>query len=996
MASSAFPFSDAIRSRAPRIGLTLLAAVATTGLAVAQETKEEIIVTGSRISQSGFDSAQPLSVIDQTQIENLGIVNVGDVLRQLPQNTAFFTETNVGIGNFNVGSQLANLRGLNPFFGTRTLTLVDTKRVVPNSEGGAIDLTLIPSMLVERTEVVTGGASAAYGSDAIAGVVNVILNKKLEGVKLQADFGQTFEGDGNDHHIAFGWGTGFAKDRGHVIVGAEYQQSDRIGPCSQNRDWCQQAWVNATNPGFATLGSPGFGLPNFIVAPNGKFPTTENGVITPCITAGCAAGPAGQAANRQFTPDGKDLQATYNPVTFGGLFGGLGNSGNIRAYDLSSIRPETERYSLYGHMNFDISDTLEFTAELGNAHSDASGDPANGALGPLGARVQADNAYLLNSPALAAALPNGGLLNRVFMPNLFSADNTTENTTTRLVAGLNGKLGQKWTWDAYYQHGSNENHQRLNHNVVGSLTGAPSVYNFLGWAMDAVRSVPGDPNSAIVCRATLPGPAFNALAAGCVPIDLFGAVRPSQAAIDYSYRSLPEDAEYKQNVVGANFRTELAKGWAGPIQGAFGAEIRHDQSTVTHQLASQPWAGSYFLTYGGDRGGEIDVTEAYGEVSIPFSKKFNSDFSVRQTSNNAQSMVAGSDEKSHSFSSWKASAIYDPLEWLRLRATRSQDVRAAGFRELFFPRLVQLGQPGSFPAGVNNPWAGNAPEAYTAVSGGNPDLKPETADTTTMGLVFSFDKFRFSVDWYEINLKDGITAGGTGGLTGQQVVDACFRGGQAACARIVGVGTPDIVSVDSSSVNIGSYIARGYDLEANYSHSLKDGSLNLRMIASNLYNMTINSGLGNPSIDFHGQSGPVASFGGFNTSPDWQASTFLTWTRKRFTTTFEGRYIGAGKLNALYSQYQFGTTYTTAAQAAVLLNTVTNNHVDSRIYVTWAGSYDFNKSTNGTRSTQIFWSINNLFDKDPPIAPGGNAYPTNPVFFDTIGARIRAGVRLNF
>ena len=129
----------------------VLACVASTAqLAYAQnqaapsQANEEIIVTGSRVSHSGFDSSQPLTTIDSEQIQNLGIVNTGDVIRTLPQNTPFFTETNVGIGNFNVGAQLANLRGLNPFFGTRTLTLVDTRRVVPQSEGGAVDLTLIP------------------------------------------------------------------------------------------------------------------------------------------------------------------------------------------------------------------------------------------------------------------------------------------------------------------------------------------------------------------------------------------------------------------------------------------------------------------------------------------------------------------------------------------------------------------------------------------------------------------------------------------------------------------------------------------------------------------------------------------------------------------------------------------------------------------------------------------------------------------------------------
>jgi len=130
--------------RAPQGSASLCSRPWRTGLALAQETKEEIIVTGSRVSHAGFDSPQPLTTIDSQQIQNLGIVNTGDVLRTLPQNTPFFTETNVGIGNFNVGAQLANLRGLNPFFGTRTLTLVDTKRVVPQSEGGAVDLTLIP------------------------------------------------------------------------------------------------------------------------------------------------------------------------------------------------------------------------------------------------------------------------------------------------------------------------------------------------------------------------------------------------------------------------------------------------------------------------------------------------------------------------------------------------------------------------------------------------------------------------------------------------------------------------------------------------------------------------------------------------------------------------------------------------------------------------------------------------------------------------------------
>ena len=136
----------------------------------------EVVVTGSRVARSTFTTPNPVTVLNAKDIENLGLVNVGDVLAELPQNSNFFAANNVGLGNFNVGAQLANLRGLNPFFGTRTLTMVDTQRVVPQATGGGVDVTLIPSMLVARTEVVTGGASAVYGSDAVAGVVNIILD----------------------------------------------------------------------------------------------------------------------------------------------------------------------------------------------------------------------------------------------------------------------------------------------------------------------------------------------------------------------------------------------------------------------------------------------------------------------------------------------------------------------------------------------------------------------------------------------------------------------------------------------------------------------------------------------------------------------------------------------------------------------------------------------------------------------------------------------------
>jgi outer membrane receptor protein involved in Fe transport len=973
MSLRATPSGQVSRLRVRPIASALLAILAAApGLAPAQD---EIIVTGSRVSREGFDSPQPLTTINAEQIENLGIVNVGEVVRTIPQNTPFFTETNVGFGNFNVGAQLANLRGLNPFFGTRTLTLVDTKRVVGTTEGGAVDLSLIPSMLVGRTEVVTGGASAAYGSDAIAGVVNVILDRTLDGFRAQVDYGETAEGDGGDTHASVAWGTPFADDdRGHVLLGAEWQKQDLIGPCSKNRDWCQEAWGTFTNsstvvPDFDTPAGVGNGLPNFVVLPNGKFPTSDTGVLT---TAGVP---------RQFDNTGTQL-LPYNPGQFPGAFSRYGGDGSLLAYDLSSIRPEIERYSVLGHVDFELSDGLDFFAEVATAHSESLNTPANGALGPFiagGQVIAPDNAFL--EPVIGT-VPTGGTFARVFLPGVISAHNTTENTTTRFVTGLEGELGSKWDWDVYYQHGENENHQRLFHNAVNGGT-----MPFLSWAIDSVRSA--GPGSPIVCRQTLLG---NPNAAGCVPLNIFGNTNANPAAVEYAFRTLKEDSTNKQDVVALNFRSTIAEGWAGPIGLATGIEMRTEQNDTTHDIPNQPWYSSYVLSYGLDRGGDIDVLDIYGELDVPMTEKFHTNFAARQTQNEATSNQTTVPSNDNDFVSWKVAALYDPLDWLRFRGTLSHDVRAAGFRELFLPRVDAVGTPGGFPAGINNPWAGNAPEQYLNISGGNPALNPEEADTTTFGAVFSFERFRFSADWFEIDLEGAITPGGAGGAQAQALVNSCFTSGGTnapVCERVIGAGTANIVSVDTRSINIGKFLSRGWDYEASFDFPMgAGGNLNLRVIGTYLYEMLIDAGLGAPPVDYRNQSGPVASFGGFNTQPDWQARAWLTYSRERFTTTLETRYVGSARLNAVWFDSPPGQASNRTPFS------VSDNSVDDAYYLSWSGSFDFVQ--NDDRGTQLFWAINNLLDEDPPVAPGGNVYPTNPVFFDTLGQRVRVGVRLAF
>jgi iron complex outermembrane recepter protein len=973
-------------------------------------TVEEVVVTGSRVGRSTFTTPNPVTVLDSKDIQNLGLTNVGQVVGELPQNSNFFAANNVGLGNFNVGAQLANLRGLNPFFGTRTLTMIDTERVVPQATGGGVDITLIPSMLVARTEVVTGGASAVYGSDAVAGVVNIILDKKLNGFKAQADYGQTSSSDGGDTHFSLGYGSDLG-DRAHFIIGGEYENSQDIGLCSQVRDWCKDASALYTNSQFATNGKP-----HYIIGPNATLANQSlTGVLTPCTVAAPVCLPLGQP---QWIFNSAGSAATpFNPGLYAdgaGTFGfsqGAGATG-VGAYDGTTLKPAVKRYTGLADLDFKITDSLSSFLQILYAKSEAVNRIANGAIGPislevgpgtfipLSSSIAAGNAYLPAQfqPGGANALPAGGALLGYNMNGVAPARNQTNNDVVRITGGLKGAISSTWNWDAYFEWGQNKNDQALFHNVVGT---------FLQFALDAVR----DPTTGnIVCRATLPGPAFKAAAAGCVPLDLFGSNNANPAALDYAFRTLREFSTLKQSVLSANIGGDLFGGFgAGPVKASFGAEARRDTADVTHDLANQPWYDEYFLSYGLDYAGKISVLEGYGEVNVPalkdlpFAKYLELDAAIRETNNKNKDETAGAAtnglEVTHNIASWKLSSIWDLTDWFRLRGTRSRDVRAAGFRELYESYAVTAGGP--FGTIVNPVTQRN--QIVTALTGGNVHLEPERADTTTFGFVLApksgpLERFQFSADWYKIVINDPIT-GPPFALGVQNIVNLCQKGEQAFCDRIT-FGTPgdfaSITAINNTAVNIGRYEIRGVDFESSYQLPLQDlanslhGNLNFRLLTSLLYNMTVDAGLGSAPVDYAGQSGPTSAFGGFNTSPRWQSNFFLTYGNGPFTTTLQVRWIGRGTFESITA---FGGTPVAPGKAGYSTtnpNSINNNSVASATYLNLSGSYDVGEHVN------VFATIDNLLNKTPPVAPGGNGYPTNPVYFDTYGLTWKVGVRVNF
>jgi outer membrane receptor protein involved in Fe transport len=992
----------------------------------AASSENQIIVTGSRVTRSTFETPNPVTVLNSEDIESLGLINVAEVVKQLPQNSNFFSANNVGLGNFNVGAQLVNLRGLNPFFGTRTLTLIDTRRVVATTAGGGVDITLVPSMLVGRTETVTGGASAVYGSDAIAGVVNVILDKSLEGFKAQVDYGATTHGDGDDWHAAAAYGTSFADGRGHFIVGAEYQDTAAIGNCSEVRDWCAQGYSLFNNTEYATPGAPGYGQPHYVIGPNATISySSSTGALSPCLFfvpgAGfCAYVPGVTGPTFQFNPEGTAAIPFDSGLYSAGAFPifGLPRQGGDQFatgnYDGTTLRPSIEKVSALARAEFEVSPALTVSLEGSYARSEAVNPNATGAVGPfpfllfdpflLGFQIAPDNAFL--PPSVAAMIPNGASLGRT-MNNLQNARNETNNETWRLVAGLEGEIGGGWSWDAYYSHGENKNDQHLLHNMVQPL---------LRFALDAVQTPGG-----IVCGVTVPGrinpdtgfpytPADVAFASGagtCVPLNLFGAANADQAAIDYAFRNLVEFVNQKQDVAAFNIRGDLFDGWgAGPVKLATGAEWRRESGKLTHDLANQPWYSGYYLTYGGDYAGKTEVLEGYVELNVPVfrdapvGRYLEVDGAVRGTRNKNTGTLgnAAGESRTRDFVTWKVSGIWDVTDWLRVRATRSRDVRAAQFRELFETRDPFVGPPFGV---VNNPFpGGGANDSIIATIGGDVNLRPEKADTLTVGLVVSpksgaLSGFRFSADWYQIEIVDAIASGGIGA---QNIVTGCFQGNQVFCDRIEGEGTPDIIFVNNNAANLQGFVTRGVDFEAAYNLPLaEDSSLNLRVLASYLYDQLFDTGQTDPVTgepipprNYAGTSGPTAAFGSFNTAPKWQGNAFLTYRQGPFTGTVQARYVGPGRFMVLTAAGGPPIDPSDPNYDTTDPNSISDNSVDDAIYINLAASFDV------TEEIQLFGSLNNVFDKDPVIAPGGNGFPTNPVYFDTYGRTFRVGARVRF
>lgn len=893
----------------------------------------EIIVTGSRAATNGFDAPTPTVILGEELVKQQGAATIAQVLNQEPAFKATRSPGGNGLNVGNPGQAAADLRGLGP---QRTLVLVNGARVVPAapsinaSNPVTTDLNLIPTMMIERVEVVTGGASAQYGSDAVAGVVNILLKRSAPGIELTAQTGISQYGDNFSYRLGALGGFDFGDDRGHVVASVEYSDSDGLGDI-YTRDWGRQEYQIVSNAAFATNG-----LPANILSPNVHNYLAAGGLIV---------GP-NNFALRGMTFNADGTMRSYDAGVLNNGSFQIGGEGKT-AYTNIEMSPPVERITAYARGEYEFSDFLTLSLEGGYSESTST---LHGAIPRF-----SNMPILRTNPFLPTAVRDAMIaqnLNSITVSKTFydmgNALYRVKNETPHFMIGADGSLGDTWRYDMHYSYGEN----RFSSDVSNNLATAN-----LAFALDAVADpMTGNP----VCRATLPGPSFNAAAAGCVPVNPFGPNTATPAGQAYIAQSGFSTSNYSQHAAGLNIRGRPFSTWAGPVSLAFGGEYRRESQTVE----ADPLSSRFGFTFAGNVGvfdGSFNVKEGYVETLVPlasdlsFARSLTLNAAVRYAD---YSSVGGQ-------TTWKVGGVYEPIDGLRFRVTRSRDIRA--------PAIFELKSPGSITANLITVRGITARVPQNATIG-NPDLDAEVADTFTAGVVaepeFGGGRLRASIDYYDINLKDAITS-----YSSTTIGTLCTLGQQQFCDYITfdGAGIP--TRVNAPVQNIGALRTKGIDGQLSYSAPVGAvGTFDATLSGTYVFDALLNSGApGAVAIDRAGENSQ-ANLGAL---PTFRGNASVTYSEPSFSLTVQGLFISSGTLD--------NSNNTTPAL------TINDNDVPAVAYLNLYSTIHMSEKVDFT------FSVSNLFNQDPPPVPSLIfSTPTNGVYYDKVGRAFQAGVNWKF
>lgn len=790
---------------------------------------EDIVVTASRIDRAGFEAPTPTVRLTAEDLAVGARLNIAAALNDMPQFRATTspqtTGTNTGAGNAPV-----DLRGLGI---NRTLVLIDSRRV--SSEN---DLNSIPTVLVKSADVVTGGASAAWGSGAVAGVVNIGIDRYFTGGKLGAEYGVSSYDDAEQERFEGAWGTDFLDGRGHFVIGGEYLDNEGVIPKNARPNIGRWAQVSNGAGGFVTVPDVGFA--------NAAY----GGLILSGVNRGMV-----------FNPDGTLRAFDYGTVVGANTVGGEGPSND----DLSPLVTPQRRYATMASATYDVSDTLRVTADVRHSRMWNDyiwfGDHNRGNL-----TISINNAFL--PAAVRASMLAAGQTSFTF--GRFNSDLSYssidfERVTTQATLAVDGEFGDSWRWGAYYSHGEYEN----NIDTPGFLLRTEYA--------NAVDSIISPTTGQPICRVTLTNPT-----SGCVPINLFGLGAPSQAAIDYVTGTPRQRAMTKLDTAGISLRGEPFSLPAGDVSIAVGAEARKESVNQTVGALDEAKA---FQTFSFTAlSGEFTVKEAFGEILVPIVRDLPV---LNDLQFNAAARISDYDTTG-SIWSWKVGATNEFFPGFRGRITQSRDIRSANLTELFTQSTTGYNN-------INDPLKGQT--VYTLNNGGgNPNLTPETADTLTAGFTWSppsLPGLNLSVDYYDIRIEDVITT-----IAPQDLVNRCFNGNTALCSKVERDAAGNLIRTMSTYVNLAEYHTDGVDAEVSYSSPADfwipgaSGRLNLRLVGTWVNSLTTNDGI--TEIEYVKSQGYSFGLG----VPELRVNANLAWKGDVFGANLRTRYISEGLYNS--------------------------------------------------------------------------------------------------
>lgn len=911
------------------------------------ETVGEVVVTGSRLNLSGYKAPTPVTVVGAEKLQRDSHMDLSSVLQHLPAvGPSISTNSGAATQSTSSGTSglaLANLRNLGA---GRTLTMYDGIRVAPSGDGGGVDLNLLPSALVGRIDVVTGGASAAWGSDAVSGVVNIILNRNFRGFAGNVEGASNEAGTRQSAKVELSYGTDIG-DRAHLIVSGSYLNSpDLVIPT--DTPW-YKAQMLVDNPAYTATNAE----PRLIhVNRAGMRTATRGGVVV---------GPAGSPLlGWQFTENGRperfDFGRISGLVTTGGTYANAVYEGEAHALTIP-----IENVQGFGHLTYDLTDTIKARFEINYARSKMRNSSPSYAREVV---ILRDNPYIDASllPLLGAAPSfTVGTTNFNNVDIAAGDDPTDENVggwgnrvtreLDRQVFSLEGKF-RGWDWNVDLQRSQSYRYTDSNRN--------PIVANY-NLAVDAVRVTTANVGNSglaigsIVCRSRLTNPGN-----GCLPLNILGRNVADPAAIAWIQGTGAWSELWQtQHTASVAVRGEPFELWAGPVAVALGLDYRREAINQTADPLS--YARAYSIGNFQKFKDSYNSKEGFAEINVPLVR----DNVVQSLDFNAAGRVTDY-STSGRVETWKVGATSQIIDDVRVRATLSRDIRA--------PSLLALYNPGSSQRQtVADPGRGGAPTNIATFIRGNPNLVPETAETFTAGLVLTpqfIPGLSASIDYYKIDIT-GAFATPNQGL----ILSECAAGNAQYCALVNRDAAGILQSVTVAAINAAFEKTAGWDFQVDYRMDAFGGSLDFTAMGNYTTELAVKS-FGVVREDLNslrgGADGPLK----------FRATYGVNYRADRFSLGGQVRHLGKAHLNPNWTSKD-----------------VDDNSIPAMAYLDLRASYYIDEA----KRFQAYVAVDNALDAGPPVIPqrSTDAFsfffaPTRTDLYDFLGRQFRFGLRAKY